>query len=79
LFKPNSFDCPDLKIPQASRTEAALSPKGRCADSRGESEATNVAVKKPPNFLQNYTFTFNKSQILSDITFYVAILAVGST
>ena len=42
----------EARMPKASRTEAALSPKGRGADSGGESEAakggceeTNVSIK----------------------------------
>ncbi len=60
--KPNEQNDAMARMPKASRTEAALSPKGRGADSGGESEAakggceeTNVfyKLKAKPNSL-NY-------------------------
>ena len=52
---------PDTRMPQASRTEAALSPKGRGADSGGKSEAAILNSQFSTLNYQSTAVTFPKT------------------
>ena len=44
----------EAAMPKVSRTEAALSPKGRGADSEGESEAAITRIKGHTDFTDKH-------------------------